>query len=76
MLQGSKSRCSESLNYICFKYGVNRCDFDNINGNFVIDQINECVERKAALIADLIHLREQSSHDNDLISLIEMLCTE
>ena len=74
VLNGSMSKTSQSLNYICSLYDMDRFNVLDCKLPCIIDVNLQCNEAKAGLIRDLILYRDDNPNDHEVCEIIESLC--
>ena len=75
-LNGSRSKLCNSLNYIAYKYKINK---EQISQNVVCSVYKEDDIRKAGNIKDLCHIRDNRSTEFSTIEInymLNYLCTD
>ena len=75
-LNGSQSKICDSLNYICYKYHLDKFNLNINNICHLKNSYSEAEEVKAGLLRDLIHYRENNPFDGDVKIMINELCTD
>jgi len=75
VLSGNRSKTCNSINYLCYKYGINKQRLSVRDLSLVKDHDDEKDITKATIITDFMDLNLYSSDNGNISEIINHLCT-